>query len=152
MIRQLWMCFGICLITHACCGFHQEVCIHLCLFSLGSKPQLDSHLEGPVCFAHKQDGPKLAAQKACGLEWSRPTPQLHYWAMLMTQPPLIYSLFNTITLALVADLAGMALRHASFKKVLKVFYFLIFLKSQAPGGISRTLHSDYCWLALSRFW
>lgn len=112
VIRQLWMCFGICLITHACCRFHQEVCTHLCLFSLGSKPQLDSHLEGPVCVAHKQDGSKLAAQKACGLEWSCPTPQLHYWAMLMTQPPLIYSRFNTITLALISDLAGLALRHA----------------------------------------
>lgn len=45
----------------------------------------------------------------------------------MTQPPLIYSLLNTIMLALVADLAGLALRHtlsfkiSSFKKiVLKV--------------------------------
>lgn len=43
----------------------------------------------------------------------------------MTQPPLIYSLFNTITLALVSDLAAQALRHvlsfyiSTFKKKIK---------------------------------
>lgn len=94
-----WTYSGACLISHACCGY-QLVCIHLCLFSLGSKPQPDSHLEAPTCFAHKQARSKLAAQKACGLECCCPTPQLHYWAMLMIQSPLIYSLFNTLSLAL----------------------------------------------------
>lgn len=112
VVNRLWMCFGVCLITHACCGFHQGLCIRWCLFSVRSEPQLDSHLEGPVCYAHKQDGSKLAAQKACGLEWCCPTPQLHYWAMLMMQPPLIYSLFNTIKQALVSDLARLTLQRA----------------------------------------
>lgn len=143
------MCFGICLITHACCGFHHGVCIHLCLFSLGSEPQLDSHLEGLACYTHKQDGSKLAAQKACGLEWCCPTPQLHYWAMLMMQALLIYSLFNTISLALVPDLAGLTLQQAlsfwisTLKKKKKTKG-----KKHIPSG-SGTLHSDSCWLTLS---
>ena len=54
-------------------------CVFICVCLVwGAKPQLDSHLEGPACYTHKQDGSKLAAQKACGLEWCCPTPQLHY--------------------------------------------------------------------------
>lgn len=141
------MCFGICLITHACCGFHQGVCVHLCLFSLGSKPQLDSHLEGLAYSSHKQDGSKLAAQKACGLEWCCPTPQLHYWAMLMIRAALIYSLFNTISPPLVLDLA----RLISWQAYHFGFQPLLLKKRHVhvPCG-SGTLPSHSCWLTLSQ--
>lgn len=99
---KIWICLDVC----SCIFPSKCVCVHVgeceyvwvCVceyvsvwfIRFGSIQRLATHL-GAVVLTHKQDGSKLAAQKA-----QCPTLQLHYWAMLITSTQLIYTHFNTI--------------------------------------------------------